>query len=92
VVEIVLDQPIQLDARTVFTFNDGAIRQTVAYTYILGDVNADGRFDLRDIGEFQSCFFDEFAAGRCWAFDFDATGYISLEDYAKLRPLLTGPE
>jgi hypothetical protein len=90
-VEIVLDKPIPLDARTVFTFDDGTIRQNVSYTYMLGDANADGRFDLRDMGEFQNCFFDEFAAGRCWAFDFDAAGYISLEDYPAFHPILAGP-
>jgi hypothetical protein len=58
---------------------------------MLGDANADGRFDLRDMGEFQNCFFDEFAAGRCWAFDFDAAGYISLEDYPAFHPILAGP-
>jgi hypothetical protein len=91
-VEIVLDQPIPLDSRTVFTFDDGAIRQTVAYTYIKGDANADGRFDLRDAAELQNCFLHDSITARCRAFDFDTNGYIALEDYAAFHSLIVGAD
>ncbi|MCH9035512.1 MAG: hypothetical protein IID42_13595, partial [Planctomycetes bacterium] len=64
VVEIVLDQAIPMDQRTVFTFNDGVVVNTVQYTYIQGDVNADGAFDLADLAELGNCFGVEYPEGR----------------------------
>ena len=65
---------------------------TVQYTYIQGDVNADGAFDLADLAELGNCFGVESPAGRCYAFDFDDDGLISLSDYATLHALLAGPQ
>jgi hypothetical protein len=62
------------------------------------DANADGRFDLRDAAELQHCFGDRLESRphkeccRCWAFDFDATGYISLEDYPAFHSLIVGAD
>ena len=82
VVEIVLDRPIPANARTRFTFNDGAIVQSVSYTYLLGDVDADDDHDLADFAALANCTAQESAMGQCRAFDFNTDGHIDAGDYA----------
>lgn len=94
-IEIVLDQPLPLGERTTFTLTDVhspnmALTNTVAYTFRLGDYDADGDWDLADFAPLQNCFHSP----PCPAFDFVSNGKvieISLEDYAEFVRILTGP-
>jgi hypothetical protein len=89
VLEIVLDRPLPLDARTVFTFHENNPDPTapetvnaVAYTYQRGDLNADGQWNLTDFAALQGCFFRNALLPPCNAFDYDANGLILPPDYA----------
>lgn len=95
VVEIVLDQPIPINARTRFTFNDGATVNTVSFTYLLGDVNADDDFDLFDFAGLMNCFGWPKAVSSsgtpCAAFDFDANERVEAPDFAAFYKVFSAP-
>jgi len=89
VLEILLDQPLPPGERTTFTFTDtdpsdpaNPTINTVAYTFQRGDVNADGRWNLRDFAALQSCSFTLASDSHCAAFDYDVSIFIDHEDYA----------
>jgi hypothetical protein len=85
VVEVVLDRPLPPDARTTFTFNDGAIINTVSYTFQHGDVNADGQFNLRDWAGLSNCFHAFTPLGSpCACFDLDGNLLVDLADHVLL--------
>ncbi len=88
--EIVLDQPIPAGERTVFTIDDGETINTVAYTFIHGDADADGHIDLRDFARMQSCFAQSPPISTCQAFDFDNNDTIDLTDFSLFQSTMTG--
>ncbi len=88
--EIVLDQPIPPDQRTVFTINDGEAINTVAYTFIHGDADADGNIDLHDFARMQTCFAQSPPTSTCQAFDFDNNNTIDLTDFSQFQSTMTG--
>ncbi len=81
-VEIVLDRPIPYNATTRFTFNDGAIEQSIEFTYAPGDIDGDGDADLYDFSALQNCFGLPDLPPWCQALDADANGSIDLSDFA----------
>ncbi|MDO8629603.1 MAG: hypothetical protein Q7R41_03860, partial [Phycisphaerales bacterium] len=94
VVEIVLDRPIPCNATTRFTFNDGALSQTLEYTFAPGDTNGDGRADLADFAYFQNCFGLGTVLSNpapCAAVDFTADPDIDLSDFAAFERIFAAP-
>jgi hypothetical protein len=99
VVEIVLDRPPPPYARTTCTFNDGAAVNTVEFTMVDGDADADGDRDLLDFAGFQNCFGCASALDACPTdgtrhdcriFDLTLDHAITAADFAALASLL-GP-
>jgi len=90
-IEIVLDHPIPMPGTTTFTFNDGTIVNTVAYTFAPGDTNGDGLVDLHEVAAMQTCFGRPPTDGACTALDLVPSGFIDHPDLAALTSLLTGP-
>lgn len=95
VLQIILDRPLPLGERTTFTFTDvdpsnpaNPTINTVSYTYQLGDINADGQWNLRDFAALQTCFFQLSAATDCAAFDFNDNIIIDLPDHAAFYSLM----
>ncbi|MEK7710336.1 MAG: dockerin type I repeat-containing protein, partial [Planctomycetota bacterium] len=94
VVEIVLDRPIPYGATTRFTFNDGALAQSLQYTFAPGDTNGDGRADLADFAYFQNCFGLGTVLSNpapCAALDFNADSDIDLSDFAAFERVFAAP-
>ena len=58
-------------------------------TFVKGDIDADGDFDLRDFSGLANCFGQTSPAGRCYPFDFDQDDHIDLSDYAGFHSFLT---
>ncbi|MHC4696315.1 MAG: hypothetical protein ACYTFA_06205 [Planctomycetota bacterium] len=60
----------------------------------LGDFDRDGDVDLRDLAQFQNCFYPErevpFPCG-CRSADFDGGLEVDLTDYASISTFVTGP-
>ncbi len=86
-VEIVLDRPIPYNATTRFTFNDGAIEQSIEFTYAPGDTDGDGDADLYDFSLWVDCMTGPHSGPyelppMCQALDTDANGSIDLTDLA----------
>jgi hypothetical protein len=83
VLEIRLDRPIPPGERTTFTFHDGAVVNRVVYSFQSdGDVNGDGRVDLRDLGVLQNCYASPVTVfDQCGAFDFAPDEMINAEDF-----------
>ncbi len=90
-VEIVLNRPIPYNATTRFTFNDGAIEQSIEFTFAPGDIDGDGQATLSDFASFQNCFGVEPVAGACLALDADGNSAIDLTDFAGFSLLFPGP-
>ena len=56
-----------------------------------GDFDSDGDVDLYDMALLQVCFADDGGADHCRCGDVDARNAVSLDDFAVLVQLLTGP-
>lgn len=96
VLQIILDRPLPLGERTTFTFTDvdpsnpaNPTINTVSYTFQLGDINADGQWNLHDFAALQNCFFQLSAATNCAAFDFNGDIIIDLPDHVAFYSLMT---
>ncbi len=89
VLQIVLNRPLPANERTTFTFNDGEVINIVSYTFQLGDINADGRWNLFDFAALQNCFFQLTHTTNCAAFDFDTNLIIDPADYYQFSTILT---
>jgi hypothetical protein len=96
VVEIVLDRPLPVGARTRFLLDDGVMVNTVSYTFIRGDRDADDDFDLKDFAAFMNCFgsstAEDGSATPCAAFDFDESQSVNRTDFVELFTLLGEPQ
>jgi hypothetical protein len=95
VLQIILDRPLPPSQRTTFTFTDvnpsdpaNPSINTVAYTFQLGDVNADGHRNLRDFASLQNCYLIVNPVSICAAFDFNANHVIDPLDYVAFRTLM----
>ncbi len=89
VLQIILDRPLPAAERTTFTFNDGVGTNVVSYTFQLGDINADGRWNLADFAALQNCFFQLTHTTSCSAFDFDLNLIVDLSDYPAFKAILS---
>jgi len=90
-VEIVLDQPIPLNATTRFTFNDGIAVNVIEYIFAPSDTDGDGMVTLSDFAAFQRCF-DQIEPNReCLVVDMDGNNDVDLLDYREFQSLLQGP-
>lgn len=95
VLQIILDRPLPPNERTTFTFTDvdpsnpdSPTVNTVSYTFLLGDINADGQWNLTDFAALQNCFYQITAATNCAAFDFDANLIVDLTDHSEFRSIM----
>ena len=81
-VEIVLDRPIPYNATTTFRFDDGALQQSIAFTYVPSDTTGDGLVNLLDFSYFQNCFRRSAINAPCGVFDINDDSMIDVIDYA----------
>lgn len=90
VLQVMLDRPLPPGERTTFTFRENNpnapdVLNTVAYTFQRGDVNADGRWNLRDFAALQNCFYTLAATNTCAAVDYDRSLLVDASDYASFE-------
>lgn len=90
-VEIVLNQPIPLNATTRFTFNDGVAVNTIEYAFAPADTDGDGKVSLSDFAAFQRCFDQIDPTRECLVVDMDRNNDVDLLDYREFQSLLQGP-
>lgn len=87
VVEIVLDRPVPYSATTRLTFDDGALSQSLEFTYAPGDTDGDGRPTLSDFSALQNCFGPGPLTSVCPILDFDSDSDVDLLDLAEFQNL-----
>jgi murein tripeptide amidase MpaA len=76
----VVDEPVNV--AVALEAHDGAV----------GDIEPDGDIDMLDVFEFTLCREAGTLVSPCTRFDFDGDGTLTLDDYADLAGVLTGPQ